>query len=781
MELAIQEQRKLIKFAAWLKLRYELRADRDSFVWRIATGSLIVFGSLSMYTAVMGMPTGLGAVTDTILFLLANVLAIGVSAFIVSILLSFAYVPVPRRFAAVLLYVGIETYMILYFAELGILMSVILAALYAVIGALLGVMLGVLLKWRTKPRYKWMTAVSLSVIIALIITLAGWPNPASMPQREETAIEAVSPVHADNPALPGTYEFTSFSYGSGADKHRDLFGEDVDWMTNSVDASEYITKWSNLKTRFWGFDEHKLPINGRVWMPEGEGPFPLVLIVHGNHLMEQFSDGGYAYLGELLASRGMIAISVDENFLNYSVWSGIPNNDMKVRAWMLLKHLQQIKTFNESMDNPFTNKVDMDKISLIGHSRGGQAVAMAADEDRWFIEDKSLTNLEDIQIRSVVAIAPTDKQVDDKSARLKDVNYLTLQGARDGDVNSFYGDRQYSRTSFSSDSDGFKASLYIADANHSQFNTAWGIMDERLPGGVFLNRQGMLEGDEQRDIAKLYISAFLEATLHGEDQYTEMFHDYRTVLDWLPDSTYVNRYESSNFTEITRYEGSSVKTTISGGGKASAEGMTEWEVTNAKDRDGKNKGTKAVSLEWEEPGAVYELELPKRVTEQMASETTSSSLIFSLANLERDLLADEAVEDEKAEADAEANDEIDTEIEAEAEVEGLSELPPLPELEIVLTSSDGQTLELPLSEVMPVSPPTYTAFMTLPWLEERMKDEKYKQSNEPVFQTFIVPLDAFETQNESIEQFEITKISFAFVDGPGKVMLDDIGIMPIQS
>ncbi|MDQ0111685.1 alpha/beta hydrolase family protein [Paenibacillus harenae] len=769
MEIAVKEQEKgkLLKFAAWLRMRYDLRADRDSFVWRIATGSLVGFGSLSMYAAVMGMPTGLGPILDNIIFLAANVLAIGVSAFIVSILLSLAYVPVPRRFASVLLYVGIEAYLILYFAELGILMSIILAIIYTAIGALLGLILGLLLRWRIKPRYKWMTAISLTILIALFVTLPDWPRPAAMPLRDAAAIEPVPLPEADNPSLPGTYEFSSFTYGSGADKHRDIFGEEVDWFTNPVDASAYITKWSNLKTLFWGFDERKLPLGGRVWMPEGDGPFPLALIVHGNHLMEQFSDGGYAYLGELLASRGMIAISVDENFLNYSVWSGIPNNDMKVRAWMLLQHLKQIKQFNDRSGNPFSNKVDTDNISLIGHSRGGQAVAMAADAGRWFKEDKSLSGIEDVRIRSVVAIAPTDKQVDDKSARLKDVNYLTLQGARDGDVNSFYGDRQYGRSTFSDGSGAFKASLYIADANHSQFNTAWGMMDERLPGGMFLNRQGMLDGDEQREIAKLYISAFLEATLHDEHEYREMFSDYRTALEWLPQSTYVSRYESSDFKEITRFDGSSRKTTISGGGKASAEGMTEWEVANAEDRDGKSKGTKGISLKWEEPGAGYELELPQQVTERLSSELQTSSLVFSMANLERDLL--EGGVDETDEA---------LEEEAEAEVGALTELPPLPELEIVLTSNDGRSYELPLSEVMPVSPPTYAAFTTLPWLEERMKDEKYKESNEPVFQTFIVPFEAFELPDDSLDQLKITKIAFAFVNGPGKVMIDDIGFMP---
>lgn len=53
-----------------------------------------------------------------------------------------------------------------------------------------------------------------------------------------------------------------------------------------------------MKEMFWGFDEENLPLNGRVWMPEGDGPFPLVLMVHGNHLMEDFSDAGYDYLGK---------------------------------------------------------------------------------------------------------------------------------------------------------------------------------------------------------------------------------------------------------------------------------------------------------------------------------------------------------------------------------------------------------------------------------------------------------------------------------------------------
>ena len=47
------------------------------------------------------------------------------------------------------------------------------------------------------------------------------------------------------------------------------------------------------------------------------------MIVHGNHLMTDYSDPGYEYLGNLLASRGYIVVSVDENFLN-----GSPYDDL---------------------------------------------------------------------------------------------------------------------------------------------------------------------------------------------------------------------------------------------------------------------------------------------------------------------------------------------------------------------------------------------------------------------------------------------------------------------
>lgn len=767
MELTLQEadqqlpgRSKMQKMRAWIRSRYVMRNNRDTYVWRIAAGSTALFGSISMLTAVLGMPTGFGTLIDIIVFLTANAAAMGISTILLSLILSIMYVPLPRRFIAVWLYVGIETYLILYFAELGILMSVVFSVAFTVIGASAGCLLGLLLRLRINARSKALIALMFAFIVASLSVTVDWAKPASVPHREaaqdDQANAHVEAIQASNPAEQGSFNVQTFTYGSGKDKHRTTFGDQVDVQTAAVDASGYITRWPGLKTRFWGFDEHALPLNGRVWMPAGEGAFPLALIVHGNHLMENFSDGGYGYLGELLASKGIIAVSVDENFLNYSVWSGIPNHDMKMRAWILLKHLQQIQILNEQTGNPFSGRVNMSNVALIGHSRGGQAVAMAADADRWFKDDKTLESLEDVQIQSVVAIAPTDKKVDDKSARLVNVNYLTLQGARDADVNNFYGDRQYSRTSFGQQTDKFKAALYIADANHSQFNTAWGSMDEHPPGGLFLNRDGLLAAEEQRLISKVYVSAFLQITLLGHSEYGSLFRDYRRGISWLPNTEYISRYEKSGFAEITRYEEGTGKTALKDGGKATAAGMTDWKITYAEDRDGKNKGTKGIKLEWSSPGAQYELELSPEITRRTEG-MTEASLVFSMANLERDLSGGKDKADKRA--------------------VGIVKLPPLPEVEIELLSVEGEIRQIALAEVMPVPPSAYTSFMSFSWLEKRMKKEKYKESTEPVFQTYVLPIEQFGPEETPIDLDEISRITFRFVNGPGKVMLDDIGFM----
>jgi len=156
-----------------------------------------------------------------------------------------------------------------------------------------------------------------------------------------------------NPGLPGDCGVLTLTYGSGKDGHRHEYGAGADLISRSVDGSKLIDNWDGLagwlRTSYWGFDATALPLQARVWYPDGDGPFPLVLIVHGNHSMEDFSDPGYGYLGELFASRGMILASVDENFLNSSISARVNlladrpglKEENDARGWVMLQHLAQ--------------------------------------------------------------------------------------------------------------------------------------------------------------------------------------------------------------------------------------------------------------------------------------------------------------------------------------------------------------------------------------------------------------------------------------------------------
>ena len=263
----------------------------------------------------------------------------------------------------------------------------------------------------------------------------------------------------ENPGLPGSYKVVTLSYGSGKDRHRPEYGARADWIARTVDGSKLLDNWDGfsgwLRTRYWGFDASALPLQARVWHPAGDGPFPLALIVHGNHAMEDFSDPGYAYLGELLASRGIILASVDENFLNSSFSAGVNLLDDRpglkkendARGWLLLEHLAQWRDWNADPAHPFHGRVDMDRVALIGHSRGGEAVGIAAAFNALsrYPDDATLEFDYGFNLRGVIAIAPVDGQYQprEQGTPVDDVNYFTIHGSMDGDVQSFEGVAQY--------------------------------------------------------------------------------------------------------------------------------------------------------------------------------------------------------------------------------------------------------------------------------------------------------------------------------------------------
>ncbi|MFC5470295.1 alpha/beta hydrolase family protein [Cohnella suwonensis] len=722
--------------------------ERDAGVWRAAIAALWLFGGAAVALAALGMPTGFGAATDATIGVALHTIAYAASSSIIAALLKLARLKAPRATIGGFVYTGIVVGFILYYSEFGWKGAAFYSTAAALTALGLGLLAGAIARM---PRAR--IAASALAALSIAYALAGFPAMQSGTDagngKDGAYVLSAGYDAVSDPSTPGEYAVRSFTYGSGTDKQRPEYGAKTTAISDVVDASAYIDSWPWLREKFWGFDESELPLNGRVWMPDGAGPFPVVLMVHGNHLMEKFSDAGYGYLGELLASRGFVAISIDENFFNYSVWSGIPDRDMELRAWLLLKHIGQLQRFAADPESPFYGKIDFERAALLGHSRGGQAAAMATDRERWYPDDEGLPAADSYKVRAVVELAPTDTLVDGKRSELKDISYLTLQGAKDADIVNFYGDRQYGRVSFTGgataeEEEPFKASLYIEDANHSQFNTDWGLSDNSLPTALFIRPEGLLEPEQQRHIAKAYVSAFLQASLTDDEAYDRLFQDYRTGLGFLPDTRYFNQYESGGFRRLADFGGSD-REELSYGVTAEASNLTDWRHVDAQDRQGEGKGDGGVVLAWDREGR-YAVRLSDAAAAGIADDPV---LVFSLANMAEDVADEAGVKaEEPLSIDVEVKDEL------------------------------GHAVRLPLNEFMDTEPQAATSFTWLPGMEAELSDGKFKDAEEAVYQTYELPLERFAQENGEFDPEEWSEVTFYFNDGPGKVMLDELGWMP---
>ena len=410
-------------------------------------------------------------------------------------------------------------------------------------------------------------------------------QPMKMTKDDSPVVLAHQVVTAPNPALDGTFAVRTLVYGAGTDKHRSAFRDSVTLRTKPVDGSALVSatpEIAKVRHKYWGFDFKKLPLNGRVWYPQGDGPFPLVLVVHGNHNMKDFSDPGYGYLGQMLASRGFILVSVDENFIN-----GNLRGENDGRGWLLLEHLRRWRAWNDSLGSPFYRKVDMGNIALMGHSRGGEAVAIAAAFNRLahYPDDAMIKFDYKFDIKSIVAIAPVDGQYQPagKPTPVENVNYLVFHGSHDGDVSAFSGLRQYQRVRFTDGKPWFKSAVYVYRANHGQWNTVWGNKDNGPRSGRWLALDALISPEEQRQFGKVYIGGFLEATLKGKKDYLPMFRDHRTIGQWLPKTMYITRFSENGFKSLAGFDEDVDVTTGSGGVTISADSLSGVEGSASPD------------------------------------------------------------------------------------------------------------------------------------------------------------------------------------------------------
>jgi len=602
---------------------------------------------------------------------------------------------------------------------------------------------------------RWLHRISILfstlVLIAIAFFLIREGNATPVLDFQPTPASLLSSKAIDNPGEKGVYSFSYFTYGSGNDRWRDEFEKGVAEKTPVVDASLLLPEWkgrtATWRERFWGFGVKEFPLNGRVWIPKGEGKFPIVFMVHGNHGMEDFSDGGYGYLGELLASRGFIFVSVDENFLNAS-WSGdFRGKEMTTRAWLLLKHIELWKKKETDSSSVFYNKANLDQIILAGHSRGGEAVPIAAHFNSlaYFPDNANVKFDFHFGIKGAVAIAPTDKRYT-RRINLENINYLSLQGSYDSDEASFFGFRQYQRVKFKDSLFYIKAGVYIHCANHGQFNSSWGRLDAGPPYGWLLNVKPLLSSEEQQQIARLYMAAFAEVVFHNAFEYLPLFKNAYSAGDWLPNALLLNTYSDSkihlfaNFEEdIDLTSATNEDITLTG------EHLKVWREEMLLFRDKDTQGNNAVVVGWDTTQdsvkqiPQYHLSFSKSVE---VDSTTSFFVSLAQGNP----------------ADLKSKD-SSTKNQKQKEI-------PI-NFTIQLEDSIGQHATVELSVLKKLAPRLEIQFQKLSQLQDNL------DAWEPTFETVEIPLTSLK---EAAALKSIKHIRFLFDRTEwGVLILDDIG------
>jgi hypothetical protein len=293
------------------------------------------------------------------------------------------------------------------------------------------------------------------VLLAVVFTAAAGGAPAAVPltyeELPDPLAEGLYAVKRVDPIVLGTYSYDEPSTSGGA----------------PTGSNEPLTN---------------AQIRGVLYTPEGKsGKSPLIFFVHGNHgscdtgtgpacTIYKRNDEGYAYMGENLASWGYTVFSLDQDELmsrQDSLGKG-----MHARRLLIMAALDSLKAASEGtvpagadadVATLLGGKLDMTRIGLMGHSRGGDAVSS------FVTYDQTRPAGERYPLRAVVSIAPVDYE---RHAPYG-VPYMSVFGSCDGDVSNLQGARLYERSQYQSNDPYPRYQVIQVGGNHDAYNTVW--------------------------------------------------------------------------------------------------------------------------------------------------------------------------------------------------------------------------------------------------------------------------------------------------------------------
>ena len=158
---------------------------------------------------------------------------------------------------------------------------------------------------------------------------------------EEADVDPESGEDTEPPAEPENGDFTPEESGSF------VFNSDVvEWQVTPLSTG---------------------PIDINTYVPEGEGPFPLLVFAPGFQLAAQ----NFNWVGQMMASHGYVVLIPT---FGDSIFAAIDHADLAMA-------LRSMVDMAVAIDSPLGVAVDSDTIALAGHSRGGKVAILASIQD----------------------------------------------------------------------------------------------------------------------------------------------------------------------------------------------------------------------------------------------------------------------------------------------------------------------------------------------------------------------------------------------------------------
>jgi hypothetical protein len=266
-------------------------------------------------------------------------------------------------------------------------------------------------------------------------------------------------------------------------------------------------------------------------------PLPVVLFLHGRHstCYRGGPDGqpsgdwpcpagwrpvpshtGYRYIADVLASQGYLAISISANGVNGQdgmVFDG----GAGARSELIRHHLALWSSWSTSGGDPwagrFRNRVDLQRLALVGHSRGGEGVERATIDslaaDPW-------------RIRGLVLIGPTafGRQV------APGVHTTVILPFCDGDVTDLQGQQYVDIGRNLTPDRALRSSVMAMGTNHNFYNTEWTPGLSRSPAWddwfdpadpqCGETRPRRLSAREQQRVGLAYTAALVRLAIDGD-------------------------------------------------------------------------------------------------------------------------------------------------------------------------------------------------------------------------------------------------------------------------